>query len=119
MFSLSPGTPGLSAQMPRIHKSTETPVDGRAVQRVDDLLVDEAVELEAHVRRPPGAGVRSFLVDALDQCRAQGRGATSSRWYDGLSENPDRRLNRSLKSSPTSESNVSRPKSSYSRAVRG
>jgi hypothetical protein len=67
MFSDSPGTPGRSAQMPRTTSSTCTPGPAGRVEGVDRLLVDDAVRLDPHARRPAGAGVRGLGADPLDE----------------------------------------------------
>ena len=71
MVSDRPGTPGRSAQMPRISSSTGTPCLRGEVERVDDCLVDDGVRLDADPAGPPGAVV-------LDLARGSARAGPSA-----------------------------------------
>ena len=81
MFSLRPGTPGRSAQMPRTTMSIGTPGLGRPVQGVDHGLVDHRVDLDLDPRRLARRGRRPPRGRSARSARsAPSAGATSSRW---------------------------------------
>ena len=84
-----------------------------AVERVDELLVDDRVDLQGDVPGPGwrcscsiSASIRSIRPERTD------RGATSSRLNRLRGAKPDSWLNRRVRSSPTCGSTVSRPRSS-------
>ncbi len=71
--------PGRSAHIPRTTRSIGTPSDRRVVQRVDDRLVDEVVDLDRDRGGRPGARVRGLAPDQRSSRLGRSvSGATSS-----------------------------------------
>ena len=77
MLSLSPGTPGPQAQMPRTFSRICTPALRRGVERADDVLVDERVHLGEDLRRLARFGAPALALDQLHEPLAQ---AASAPW---------------------------------------
>ena len=79
MRSLTPRTPGRSAQMPRTIRSISTPACEARYSAMDDVLVEQRIHLGDDARR---ASMPRMLGLALDQREAvfsaRSSGATSS-----------------------------------------
>ena len=86
MLSLTPGTPGRSAQMPRTLSRMRTPAARRGVERLDDLLVDERVHLRHDLRGLAGLRAAALALDQLHEAPAQPVGAMTSFFSRGGSE---------------------------------
>ena len=108
-----PGTPGRSAQMPRISSSTRHALLRGEVERVDHRLVDHRVGLDPDPGGPAGPVVGDLLVDLVDQARrARSRAPRAAGRRSRLRLMPAEVVEQVATSSPISGSVVSRPRSS-------
>ena len=108
VFSLSPGIG--RRQIPRATMSMSTPaVD--AAERLDDLLVDERVHLQADRAGSPRAAAETF--DLLQDPSRRNHGPTSSLRNTAGRERPVTAVKTSATSAAMSSSAVKRPQSSY------
>ena len=57
--------------MPRTTRSIGTPAPDAAIQRVDDVGIDQRIHLHPDARGPAGLGVRDLFVDVIEDALAQ------------------------------------------------
>ena len=89
------------------------------VQRLADLRVLQRVDLGHDQARPVGRRGLDFALDQVDELLPQVRSARSTSFAQPTaSEQPVSRLKNAATSAAISRSQVSRPMSEYSRAVR-
>ena len=91
----------------------------RLVERLDAGHVHDRVELEDDARLVADARVLDLAGDELEEPRSEAVRATSSRRNECWRDRPVSTLNRSVTSAPISGRAVSRPRSTYRRAVFG